>query len=174
MPPDAAEARRSLRFTAKRYTGRRSATMTPKPRLHASECFSPRSDRSTWTTAPPLVTEVDDREGVASAQLIEPAGQRVRDGATAREFGLDEAPLELLDGGGANEVQTRLAAASGPRGGRDPQVVDFALAERRGFEPLVPCGTPDFESGTFGLSVISPPETLRDPDPSCQAKRLTC
>jgi hypothetical protein len=34
------------------------------------------------------------------------------------------------------------------------------LAERRGFEPLVPCGTPDFESGTFGLSVISPPGKL--------------
>jgi hypothetical protein len=30
------------------------------------------------------------------------------------------------------------------------------LAERVGFEPTVPCGTPDFESGTFGHSAISP------------------
>ena len=29
-------------------------------------------------------------------------------------------------------------------------------AERKGFEPLVPCGTHDFQSCTFGLSVISP------------------
>ena len=30
------------------------------------------------------------------------------------------------------------------------------MAEREGFEPPVPCGTPDFESGTIGHSVISP------------------
>ena len=38
------------------------------------------------------------------------------------------------------------------------QVIDFInyLAERVGFEPTVPCGTPDFESGTFGHSAISP------------------
>ena len=30
------------------------------------------------------------------------------------------------------------------------------LAERVGFEPTVPCGTPDFESGTFGHSATSP------------------
>ena len=32
----------------------------------------------------------------------------------------------------------------------------FVLAERVGFEPTVPCGTPDFESGTFGHSATSP------------------
>jgi hypothetical protein len=32
----------------------------------------------------------------------------------------------------------------------------FALAERVGFEPTVPCGTPDFESGTFDHSATSP------------------
>lgn len=30
------------------------------------------------------------------------------------------------------------------------------MAERVGFEPTVPCGTPDFESGTFGHSATSP------------------
>ena len=30
------------------------------------------------------------------------------------------------------------------------------LAERVGFEPTVPCGTPDFESGTFDHSATSP------------------
>ena len=33
--------------------------------------------------------------------------------------------------------------------------IDY-LAERVGFEPTVPCGTPDFESGTFDHSAISP------------------
>ena len=32
----------------------------------------------------------------------------------------------------------------------------FVLAERVGFEPTVPCGTPDFESGTFDHSATSP------------------
>ena len=30
------------------------------------------------------------------------------------------------------------------------------MAEREGFEPPAPRGAPDFESGTFGHSVISP------------------
>ena len=30
------------------------------------------------------------------------------------------------------------------------------LAERVGFEPTVPCGTPDFESGTIDHSATSP------------------
>ena len=30
------------------------------------------------------------------------------------------------------------------------------LAERVGFEPTVPCSTPDFESGTFDHSATSP------------------
>ena len=30
------------------------------------------------------------------------------------------------------------------------------MAERVGFEPTDPCGSPDFESGTFDLSVTSP------------------
>ena len=32
----------------------------------------------------------------------------------------------------------------------------YYLAERVGFEPTVPCGTPDFESGTFDHSATSP------------------
>src|SRR5574343_789893 len=32
----------------------------------------------------------------------------------------------------------------------------FCLAERVGFEPTVPCSTPDFESGTFDHSATSP------------------
>src|ERR1700748_2688066 len=35
-----------------------------------------------------------------------------------------------------------------------------ASAESKGFELLVGCPTPDFESGTFGHSVSSPPATL--------------
>jgi hypothetical protein len=30
------------------------------------------------------------------------------------------------------------------------------MAEREGFEPPVPCGTPDFESGAFDHSATSP------------------
>ena len=30
------------------------------------------------------------------------------------------------------------------------------MAEKEGFEPSVPCGTPDFESGTFDHSATSP------------------
>ena len=30
------------------------------------------------------------------------------------------------------------------------------MAEREGFEPPVPCGTPDFESGTFDHSATPP------------------
>jgi hypothetical protein len=32
----------------------------------------------------------------------------------------------------------------------------FLLEEKVGFEPTVPFGTPDFESGTFGHSATSP------------------
>src|SRR5450759_4742933 len=32
----------------------------------------------------------------------------------------------------------------------------YYLAERVGFEPTVPCGTPDFESGTIDHSATSP------------------
>ena len=32
----------------------------------------------------------------------------------------------------------------------------LVVAEKVGFEPTVPCGTPDFESGTFDHSAISP------------------
>ena len=40
-------------------------------------------------------------------------------------------------------------------GGRWPGL-EVGMAERVGFEPTVPCGTPDFESGTIGHSVTSP------------------
>ena len=33
----------------------------------------------------------------------------------------------------------------------------LVVAEKVGFEPTVPCGTPDFESGTFDHSATSPP-----------------
>ena len=34
------------------------------------------------------------------------------------------------------------------------------MEEKVGFEPTVPCGTPDFESGTFGHSATSPQRVL--------------
>ena len=34
------------------------------------------------------------------------------------------------------------------------------MAERAGFEPAVPCGTPDFESGTFDHSATSPKKAV--------------
>ena len=40
--------------------------------------------------------------------------------------------------------------------GPQSPVFPSCLAEREGFEPTVPCGTPDFESGTFGHSATSP------------------
>ena len=36
------------------------------------------------------------------------------------------------------------------------KTVAWGLAERVGFEPTVPCSTPDFESGTFDHSATSP------------------
>ena len=36
------------------------------------------------------------------------------------------------------------------------RVFTHLLAERVGFEPTVPCGTPDFESGTIDHSATSP------------------
>jgi hypothetical protein len=38
------------------------------------------------------------------------------------------------------------------------------LEEKEGFEPSVPCDTPDFESGTFDHSATSPD--------SCRSKRI--
>ena len=38
------------------------------------------------------------------------------------------------------------------------------MAERAGFEPAVPCGTPDFESGTFDHSATSPNKGFRAVD----------
>ena len=43
---------------------------------------------------------------------------------------------------------------------KDSRLIDVSpylvRAERVGFEPTVPCGTPVFETGTFGHSVTSP------------------
>jgi hypothetical protein len=39
---------------------------------------------------------------------------------------------------------------------QEPETASLKLAEREGFEPSVPCGTHDFQSCTFGLSVTSP------------------
>ena len=53
----------------------------------------------------------------------------------------------------------RPASLAGARysGARDPfRVPDKMREERQGFEPWVPCGTHDFQSCTFGHSVISP------------------
>ena len=36
------------------------------------------------------------------------------------------------------------------------QLVTLILAEREGFEPPVPCGTPVFKTGVFDHSTISP------------------
>ena len=44
------------------------------------------------------------------------------------------------------------------------------MAERAGFEPAVPCGTPDFESGTFDHSATSPDlQTTIFPNPQQEA-----
>jgi hypothetical protein len=37
-----------------------------------------------------------------------------------------------------------------------PSWENLKVAEREGFEPPVPCGTPDFESGAFDHSATSP------------------
>jgi hypothetical protein len=47
------------------------------------------------------------------------------------------------------------------------------LAERVGFEPTVPCSTPDFESGTFDHSATSPGRKRLFPkDRDCIRTRL--
>ena len=71
---------------------------------------------STWTSAPPLFTEIDDRDVYRERVTLESAGQRVGDGASARELGLDEAPLELLDGGGGANGGANAAGNAVPVG----------------------------------------------------------
>ena len=62
-----------------------------------------------------------------------------------------EAMLERWEGKLKGE---QLAQVFGKRKG--PHEGALMLAERVGFEPTVPCGTPDFESGTFDHSATSP------------------
>ena len=48
------------------------------------------------------------------------------------------------------------------------------MAERVGFEPTVPCSTPDFESGTFDHSATSPGRKRVFPkDRDCSRTLLT-
>lgn len=46
----------------------------------------------------------------------------------------------------------------------------FLPAESAGFEPAVPFGTPDFESGTIGHSDSSPPRKVSKGPPSVKTK----
>ena len=57
------------------------------------------------------------------------------------------------------EIRTqKIASASDKKkAARGGLILLFSpMVERVGFEPTVPCGTPDFESGTFGHSATSP------------------
>jgi hypothetical protein len=54
-----------------------------------------------------------------------------------------------------NEKQDK-KKASLKRAGITTSIVNRLLAEREGFEPSVPCSTPDFESGTIDHSATSP------------------
>ncbi len=78
-------------------------------------------------------------------------------------------PLPLLPSGpgGVHGIPvTRSHKTPAPRRGRLPS------AEREGFEPSVPCGTHDFQSCTFGLSVISPGEINKEQGPKRPAERV--
>ena len=59
-------------------------------------------------------------------------------------------PLAATDKSVAQGFKSISAKFNTPTGGASN------LAERKGFEPLVPCGTPLFESGQLNHSCISP------------------
>jgi site-specific DNA recombinase len=71
------------------------------------------------------------------------ASDRARQGVTGGNVSLSAKPSE-----GQNETPGQLALAGGFN--------VTHLAERRGFEPRIPCGIPLFESGQFNHSCISP------------------
>ncbi len=52
--------------------------------------------------------------------------------------------------------QTKYTETKNPRSFAGSGFRVCRLAERVGFEPTVPCSTPDFESGTFDHSATSP------------------
>ena len=54
------------------------------------------------------------------------------------------------------DAAVTFASAQHATGGDGALVNARYVAERVGFEPTVPCGTPDFESGTFDHSATSP------------------
>ena len=71
-------------------------------------------------------------------------------------FGVEPASVQAFQ---PDEVKYRTLEQTA-RVGRDTIVFKASgrciLEEAVGFEPTVPCGTPDFESGTFGHSATLP------------------
>ncbi len=61
---------------------------------------------------------------------------------------------------------------------KDSRLIDVSpylvRAERVGFEPTVPCGTPVFETGTFGHSVTSPIAGADDRSHAAAAPSVRC
>ena len=68
------------------------------------------------------------------------------------QLGLDRSSLPTWRHGATNSPRVQNSRARGKAAG------GFSAEEREGFEPSVPCGTHDFQSCTFGHSVISPGE----------------
>ena len=68
---------------------------------------------------------------------------------TFRPTSLQDNPAQTARGGNKKAPDFRGLMNSG-------MVRNGKMAERVGFEPTVPCGTPDFESGTFDHSATSP------------------
>lgn len=102
---------------------------------------------------------VQDRTGHRSSVMVNRYRRAAR---SVTELGLGwlaplcEASPELK---GLRSGADQKGAASGDCGAYLKTPV-ICVAERAGFEPAEGCPSPDFESGTFGLSVTSPPPTM--------------
>ena len=68
------------------------------------------------------------------------------------------------------ELQTEAASPSFSPPSLPRELLEITSGEKGIRTPGTLTGTPDFESGTFGLSVISPPRNLFDRPHPCQAK----
>ena len=107
-------------------------------------------------------TWVADRTGHRSSAMINRYRRAARS-ASELELGWLQSMIEVIPELAAHKGAGKGAVPSPPnqvpsaRGSESPTI---PLAERAGFEPAVACTTPDFESGTFGLSVTSPPANL--------------
>jgi len=90
--------------------------------------------RATWAPGPTAATPA------ANARVLDPKLPRRSSAASRQDRPMSSRPQSAL------QEDLSMGRNMGKKNGpQRPVLIDF-LAERVGFEPTVPCGTPDFES----------------------------